>query len=103
MIQFLGYNRAPNHNCRRERIRKVFKLVVVSSFRSIFLFRKLLRFYTETTVTMPAKKRPVSSVLDLAAKDAGDQNDVSGDDLPLSRLGLGADEVAAREGCSVFK
>ena len=47
-------------------------------------------------MTMPAKKRPVSSVLDLAAKDAGDHKDVSDDDLPLSRLGLSADEVAAR-------
>ena len=97
MIQFLGYNRTPNHNCRRERIRKVFKLVVVSSFRSIFLFRKPLRFYTETTVTMPAKKRPVSSVLDLAAKDSEDQDDGSDDDVPLSSLLVSPEEEAERE------
>ena len=46
---------------------------------------------------MLAKKRPVSSVLDLAAKDAGDQDDGSDDDVPLSSLLISADEVAARE------
>ena len=46
---------------------------------------------------MPAKKRPVSSVLDLAAKDSEDQDDGSDDDVPLSSLLVSPEEEAERE------
>ena len=63
-------------------LRKVVKLVALSSFRFSFLSRKRLRFIIETTVTMPAKKRPVSTVLDLTAKDTRDEGEESDDDVP---------------------
>ena len=72
------------------------KLVAVSSFRFIILFRKRLRFITQTTA-MPAKKRPVNTVLDLAAKDSEDQDDGSDDDVPLSSLLVSPEEQIERE------
>ena len=46
---------------------------------------------------MPAKKRPVNTVLDLAAKDSEDQDDGSDDDLPLSSLLVSPEEQVERE------
>ena len=46
---------------------------------------------------MPAKKRLVNTVLDLAAKDSEDQDDGSDDDLPLSSLLVSPEEQVERE------
>ena len=46
---------------------------------------------------MPAKKRPVNTVLDLAAKDSEDQDDGSDDDVPLSSLLVSPEEQVERE------
>ena len=46
---------------------------------------------------MPAKKRPVNTVLDLAAKDSEDQDDGSDDDMPLSSLLVSPEEQVERE------